>query len=88
MLKNKSAQYDDRNDATMDLGKYDGPEVEGALLNELLDESEYEDLVNSEAESLSQVWSRRDFEMTPWCKEFTLWQESSLAMKSRMVQRW
>ena len=62
VLKNKSAEYGDRDDAAMDLGSYDGPEVESALLNVLLDETEDEGLVETAAESLSEVWTRKNFE--------------------------
>ena len=58
LLLDKSAETGDRHDAAMDLGIYDDPRVERALLQVALDLTEDEEIADAVGESLSQVWKR------------------------------
>ena len=58
VLLDQSAEFGDRDDAAMDLGSYDGHEVEEALLKVVLDHSENDELIDSAVESLAEVWQR------------------------------
>lgn len=58
VLLDKSREFGDRDDAAMDLGSYDGSDVEEALLKVVMDHSEDEDIVDRAVESLAEVWLR------------------------------
>ena len=62
VLLDQSAEFGARDDAAMDLGAYDGSEVEEALLKVVLDHLENDDLVDSAVESLAEVWLRSGYE--------------------------
>lgn len=58
VLLDYSAEFGDRDDAAMDLGAFDGPDVEKALLKIVCNKSEDENIIDRAAESLSEVWAR------------------------------
>jgi HEAT repeat protein len=53
------AEFGDRHDAAMDLGEYDEPEAEEALLQIVLADDQDEDLADAAGESLWQIWGRK-----------------------------
>lgn len=59
VLLDRSAEHGDRDDAAMDLGAYDEPEAEEALLKVVLDPTEEEEIADSAGESLWQIWERK-----------------------------
>ena len=59
VLANRGSAYGDRNDAAMDLGAFDEPEAEAALLVAASDLSEDPDIADAAGESLWEVWSRK-----------------------------
>lgn len=59
VLLNTEAGYGDRDDAAMDLGEFDEPAVEEALLKVVLSPTEDEGIADSAGESLWQIWSRK-----------------------------
>jgi hypothetical protein len=59
VLLDTTAQFADRDDAAMDLGSFDEPEVENALLKIILNHNEDEVLVDSAGESLKEIWQRK-----------------------------
>ena len=60
VLLNQSAPLGDRNDAAADLGQYDEPEAEAALLQIALDQSIDADIADAAGESLWSILSRWD----------------------------
>jgi hypothetical protein len=60
LLLDESAEYGDRGDAAMDLGAYDEPAAEEALLEVVLDPSEDEGIADSAGESLWEIWRRKE----------------------------
>ena len=58
VLMDKTVEFGDRDDAAMDLGSYDGPEVEEALLKVVMDHTEDKDILESVVESVSEIWIR------------------------------
>ena len=59
VLADRAAEFGDRHDAAMDLGSYDEPEVEVALLAVASNLSEDPDIADAAGESLSEVWRRK-----------------------------
>lgn len=59
VLLDLTAEYGDRDDAAMDLGAYDSPQVVDALVRVATDSSEDPELQDSCGESLAAVVSRR-----------------------------
>ncbi len=59
VLLDRSAEFGDRGDAALDLGAYDGPEVETALMEIAADATTDPDLAESCGESLGEIWSRK-----------------------------
>jgi len=59
VLLDTSAEFGDRSDAAMDLGAFDEPAAEEALLTIVQSETEDEGIVDSAGESLWQVWTRK-----------------------------
>ena len=59
VLLNQNAELGDRDDAAMDLGLFDEGEAEQALSVVACDPKTDEDLLDSCAESLAEIWSRR-----------------------------
>lgn len=59
-LLDRRAEHGDRDDAAMDLGAYDEPEVEQALITIVTDLNEDEGIADAAAESLSEIWNRKD----------------------------
>lgn len=59
VLLDQSAEYGDRDDAAMDLGAYDEPEAEAALLSVACLPETDPDLAERCGESLGEIWSRR-----------------------------
>ncbi len=57
VLMDADAEFGDRHDAAMDLGAYDEPAAEDALLR--LAFGEDEGLADAAGESLSDIWSRK-----------------------------
>jgi hypothetical protein len=60
VLLDQNAEVGDRDDAAMDLGSFDGPDVEAALLQVLLDHKENEILVETAAISFGELWIRSE----------------------------
>ena len=60
VLLDESAEYGDRDDAAMDLGAYDKPEAEVALLCVACLPDTEPGLAETCGESLGEAWSRRD----------------------------
>ena len=60
VLLDKSPTNFDRDDAARDLGKYDEPEAEAALVRVLNDPTTDPDLAETGAESLAEIVTRRD----------------------------
>lgn len=58
VLLNPQAEYGDRHDAAMDLGAFDGMDVEEALSLVASDATANEGLADACGESLGQIWSR------------------------------
>lgn len=58
VLLDASAPFGDRHDAAMDLGEYDAPEAEAALLQVASDLSSDPDIADAAGESLSSIWMR------------------------------
>ena len=59
VLLDKSADLGVRDDATMDLGDHDGPQVLEALVQVAVDAEEHEMILNSCGESIGEIWNRR-----------------------------
>lgn len=59
VLLDSSAEFGDRHDAAMDLGEFDEPEAEDALVRIALAHDQDEDLADAAGESLWQVWGRK-----------------------------
>ena len=59
VLLNMEAEFGDRDDAAMDLGEFDEPAVEEALLQVVLSHTEDEGIADRAGESLWQIWSRK-----------------------------
>jgi hypothetical protein len=59
VLLDTGARIDERDDAAMDLGNFDGGEVEEALLRVAADPSEDLTIQGSAGESLMTIWLRR-----------------------------
>ena len=59
VLLDPSARLDERDDAAMDLAKFDEPSVEEALLQVVLNHSEDELVADSAGESLRNIWDRK-----------------------------
>ena len=59
MLLNRAAPDGDRDDAAMDLSKYDEREVEEALLSIVLDHSDDHNVIDSAGESIWEIWQRK-----------------------------
>lgn len=60
VLLKTDAEFGDRDDAAMDLGEFDEPEAEEALLTVAEDPATDPMLAESCAESLGEVWARRE----------------------------
>ena len=60
VLLDKRAEYGDRDDAAMDLGAYDEAAAEQALIVIVTDLNEDEDIVDSAADSLWEIWQRNN----------------------------
>ena len=54
-----NAELGDRLDAAMDLGEYDEPAAEQALLRIVLDANADEDLADEAGNSVREIWSRQ-----------------------------
>ena len=59
VLSDPSAEFGDRCDAALDLGAFDEPEAEMALLSVTLDHQADADLVDHAGNSLWEIWSRK-----------------------------
>ena len=59
LLLDKNAEFGDRDDAAMDLYKYDEPEAEQALIRVVQDMNEDADILDSAGESLAEIWKRK-----------------------------
>jgi hypothetical protein len=59
VLLDAGAEFGDRHDAAMDLGAFDGEEVEAALALLACDTSTDPDLADACGESLAEVWCRK-----------------------------
>jgi len=60
VLLNSNAEYGDRDDAAMDLGSFDDPQAEDALLKVALDSSTDPDLADRCRESLMEIQRRKN----------------------------
>ncbi len=60
MLLNREARPSDRDDAAIELGRHDDPEVEDALLRIVRDPGSSAELTEDCGLSLAEIWSRRD----------------------------
>lgn len=60
VLLNTTAEYGDRDDTAMDLGAYDEPEAEEALLKVASDPVTDAALAETCGKSLGEIWVRRD----------------------------
>jgi hypothetical protein len=58
LLLDTSAEFGDRDDAAMDLRRFNGPEVEAALASVASSSSSDADLVDRCGESLADIWCR------------------------------
>lgn len=58
VLSDSSAPFGDRCDAALDLGSFDDPEAEAALLNVVMDQQSDADLADNAGNSLWEIWSR------------------------------
>ena len=56
VLLDRNAPFGDRHDAAMDLGAFETPESENALISIVSDRTEDDDLVETAAESLAEIW--------------------------------
>ena len=59
VLLDLDAEFGDRDDAAMDLGGFDEPAAEEALLKVVLSGDEDEDIADRAGESLWQIWTRK-----------------------------
>jgi hypothetical protein len=59
VLLNAEAEFGDRDDAAMDLGEFDEPAAEEALLKVVLSQTEDEGIADRAGESLWQIWTRK-----------------------------
>jgi hypothetical protein len=59
VLLDTNAEFGDRDDAAMDLGEYDEPAAEEALLKVVLSQVEDDDIADTAGESLWQIWTRK-----------------------------
>lgn len=60
LLLDKTAEFGDRDDAAMDLGRFDEPMAEDALFHVATDSGEDIDLVETSGESLAEIWCRKN----------------------------
>lgn len=60
VLFDTKAQLGDRLDAAMDLGEYDEPAAEQALLRIVLDAKADDDLADEAGNSLCEIWARQE----------------------------
>ncbi len=60
VLSDTKADFGDRHDAAMDLGAYDDVTAEKALVETVTDADEDEDIVDAAAESLQEIWLRKN----------------------------
>jgi hypothetical protein len=58
VLLNACLPLGDRHDAALDLGAFDAPEAETALLQVVLNLSEDDEIADAAGESLSSIWVR------------------------------
>jgi len=58
VLRDKMARVDERDDAAIDLGKYDDTEAFAALVEAAMDPDEHWSVVASAGESIGQIWRR------------------------------
>jgi hypothetical protein len=59
ILTDPTADHGDRADAAMDLGEYEEPAAEAALLVVALNHNEDSDIADHAGQSLWEIWSRR-----------------------------
>ena len=59
LLRDTHAEYGDRDDAAMELGAFDNPEVEEALAAVAADPQSDSELADPCGESLAQIWIRK-----------------------------
>ena len=59
VLADSSGKFGDRHDAAMDLGAFDEPEVEAALLAVASEQTQDPDIADAARESLRQIWLRQ-----------------------------
>jgi hypothetical protein len=59
VLLDSTAEFGDRDDAAMDLSRFDDPEAEAALAHVACDPGADNELADSCGESLAEVWCRR-----------------------------
>ena len=60
ILMHRDGELGERDDAAMLLGSFDHPEAEDALIEVVFDAATDPDLAESCAESLGEIWSRKD----------------------------
>ncbi|NNG17747.1 MAG: hypothetical protein HKM89_14830 [Gemmatimonadales bacterium] len=60
LLVDRDARPSDRDDAAIELGRHDDPEVEDALLRIVRDPGSSAELTEDCGLSLAEIWSRRD----------------------------
>jgi hypothetical protein len=59
VLLDERAEHGDRDDAAMDLGAFDGDDVEAALARIACEQAADENLADSCGESLAEIWCRK-----------------------------
>jgi hypothetical protein len=59
VLLDRNAEFGDRGDAAIDLGAFDEPAAEEALLKVVLTQTEDEDIADSAGDSLREIWNRK-----------------------------
>ena len=70
VLVNPSAPLGDRHDAALDLGVFDAPEAEMALLQIVLNQSEDDEIADAAGKSLSSIWLRNGRHNADQAKSF------------------
>lgn len=60
MIRDPSATWAERDDAVIDLGTYEEPEVMATLISVASDVDEDEMIVASAGESIAEVWERQE----------------------------
>ena len=60
VLLDTSAELGDRLDAAMDLGEFDEPAAEQALLSIVLDAKADDDLADEAGNSVCEIWARQE----------------------------